>query len=127
MKFLIFRALIVLTFGLIALQLFNIQINSGDLYSRLAEKNRFRLIADEAPRGIVYDRNGAILVRNTPNYVIAILPADLPDDKFERTVIYTRLAQILHLPVTTQGNGKDTLGPGLQSPQRDPDKGITEL
>ncbi|TMC53709.1 MAG: penicillin-binding protein 2, partial [Chloroflexi bacterium] len=91
-----FRAIIVFSFGLIALQLFNIQINSGDLYSRLAEKNRFRLIADEVPRGIVYDRNGAILVRNTPNYVIAILPADLPDDKFERTVIYTRLAQILH-------------------------------
>ena len=128
MKFLIFRAIIVFSFGLIALQLFNIQINSGDLYSRLAEKNRFRLIADEAPRGIVYDRNGAILVRNTPNYVIAILPADLPDDKFERTVIYTRLAQILHLPVTTQGNGKDTLGPGLQSPVLGPgDKGITEL
>ena len=43
MKFLIFRAIIVFSFGLIALQLFNIQINSGDLYSRLAEKNRFRL------------------------------------------------------------------------------------
>ncbi len=128
MKFVIFRVIIVLTFGVIALQLFNIQINSGDLYSRLAEKNRFRLIAEEAPRGVIYDRNGAILVRNTPTYVIAILPADLPDDKFERAIIYNRLSQILHVPVTTKGKASDTLGPGLKSPERTPDdKGIIEL
>src|SRR6266567_3242065 len=108
MKFLIFRAIIVFSFGLIALQLFNIQINSGDLYSRLAEKNRFRLIADEAPRGVIYDRNGTILARNTPSYAIAILPADLPDDKFERAIIYNRLSQILHVPVTSTGAGSDT-------------------
>ena len=128
MKFAIFRVVIVLGFGVIALQLFNIQINSGDLYSRLAEKNRFRLIADEAPRGVIYDRNGAILARNTPNYSVAILPADLPDDQFERAVIYNRLSQLLHMPVTTAGSNSDVLGPGVQSPRTAPtDQGIIQM
>jgi len=53
MKFILFRAIILLTFGVVAFQLFQIQINFGDTYQRLAENNRFRLISDEAPRGTV--------------------------------------------------------------------------
>ena len=127
MKFTIFRAIILLTFGVIAFQLFQLQISYGEQYRRLAENNRFRLLTEEAPRGIIYDRNGNILVRNTPTYSIAIVPADLPDTPESATAIYQRLSQLLNIPATTKGAIKSTVG-GLQSPQAASDeKGIEEL
>ena len=117
MKFILFRAIILLSFGVVAFQLFQIQINFGDTYRRLAENNRFRLISDEAPRGVIYDRNGAILARNAPDYSIAIIPADLPDDKTKTIAIYGRLSQLLKLPATAQEAAytRSSNG-GLQSP-----------
>ena len=128
MKFTIFRVIILLTFGVIAFQLFQIQINYGDQYRRLAENNRFRLLSAEAPRGVIYDRNGNILVRNAPGYAVAIVPADLPDDKQQIAAIYVRLSKLLQVPVTTKDTTKTNGVGGLQSPAGNTgDKGIAEL
>ncbi len=127
MKFTVFRGVILLTFALIAFQLFQIQINSGETYRRLAEHNRYRLLSEEAPRGVIYDRNGNILVRNTPNYSVAILPADLPDDQDQKAAVYQRLSELVKVPVTSKKTaGSD--GGGLQSPVNDTgEKGIEEM
>src|SRR5437763_14108861 len=117
MKFILFRAIILLTFGGIAFQLFQIQINFGDTYQRLAENNRFRLISDEAPRGVIYDRNGVILARNAPDYSVSIIPADLPDDPARTMQVYQRLSQLLKVPATIRdaSDARATSG-GLQAP-----------
>ena len=116
MKFVIFRAIILLSFGLIGFQLFQIQITSGDTYQRLAEKNRLTLISDEAPRGVIYDRNGAILARNAPAYSVAVIPADLPDDKEQLSKIYKTLAQLLKVPETNADLLVQPNGNGFDSP-----------
>src|SRR5437879_2588366 len=116
MKFVIFRAIILLSFGLIAFQLFQIQITSGATYQRLAENNRLTLISDEAPRGVIYDRNGAILARNAPAYSVAIIPADLPDDKEQLSKIYKTLAQLLKVPETNADLLVQSNGNGFDSP-----------
>jgi penicillin-binding protein 2 len=117
MKFILFRAIILFTFGLVAYQLFQIQINFGDTYQRLAENNRFRLLSDEAPRGVIYDRNGNILARNAPDYSIGIIPADLPDDKHKTSAIYEYLGQLLKMPAMAQeAASRGTSNGGLQSP-----------
>ena len=129
MKFILFRAIILLTFGVVAFQLFQIQINFGDAYQRLAENNRFKLISDEAPRGVIYDRNGSILARNAPDYSVAIVPADLPDDAARTMAVYERLSQLLKVPATTRdaSNARPTTG-GLQSPPAGPDtRSIEEM
>ena len=116
MKLTIFRVIILLTLGVIAFQLFQIQIVDFDLYHAKALTNTYRLLSEEAPRGIIYDRNGNILVRNTPSYAIAILPADLPDSKEQRAIIYNHLSQLTKVPVNSTDALTRNGGGGLQPP-----------
>src|SRR2546428_1438167 len=41
-----------------------------------SEKNRIRLVRVPAPRGVVYDRNGEILVDNRPSFDVVFVPED---------------------------------------------------
>ena len=51
-------------FAVLAFRLWFLQILSGDQYVATAANNRVREVAVEAPRGVIYDRNGQILVDN---------------------------------------------------------------
>ena len=52
-----------------------------------ALQNRTKVVRTAAPRGMIYDRNGAVLVENRPKWNLVITPADLPDDPAERPPI----------------------------------------
>ena len=39
-----------------------------------------RVASVEAARGLITDRNGTVLARNTPRYRVALVPGDLPQD-----------------------------------------------
>ena len=56
---------------------FHIQILSFDTYSKKANTNRIRKITTNAPRGLILDRNGEILVDNNPTYVLTAIPGEL--------------------------------------------------
>ncbi len=79
----IFRVGIFAAFLLLAGRLYQLQIVQGDIYRVSADENRFRLEESPAPRGVVYDRTGQILVRNRPSFEVSIVPEDLPFDDFE--------------------------------------------
>ena len=98
----LFRAGILLAFTVLALQLWNLQIVQGETYRELADANRFRRTQVPASRGVIYDRNGELLVRNRPVYNIIVIPAFLPDDATAEAKIFARLSELLRLPVTTQ-------------------------
>src|ERR1700674_4197861 len=72
---------VVIAFAALAYQLYQIQVVQGKQYSQAAEENRIRLIRTDAARGVIYDANGKIIVRNDPQFNVAIVPADLPPDK----------------------------------------------
>ncbi|WP_110953361.1 penicillin-binding protein 2 [Massilibacillus massiliensis] len=55
-----------------------LQVFEGDYYSRLADGNRIRLIPSMAPRGLFYDRNGALLVSNRPGFTVSLLSLSGP-------------------------------------------------
>ncbi|MBI4321255.1 MAG: penicillin-binding protein 2 [Chloroflexi bacterium] len=93
---LIFKLVIILVFAILVRQLWLLQIVQGDEFRRRADNNRFRLMSIEAQRGVVYDRNRILLVRNTPSYTVSIIPADLPA---KPGVLYERLAGILKMDV----------------------------
>lgn len=59
-----------LTFVLLVLRLFTLQVVRASYYSRLSDANRIRTILIPAPRGIIFDRNGNALVRNIPAFGI---------------------------------------------------------
>ncbi|MFH0919035.1 MAG: penicillin-binding protein 2 [Fibrobacterota bacterium] len=71
-----FRLLILFwlaVFVAILLRLVYLQIVRGGYYHTLSMENMMRLKVIKAPRGLICDRNGAILARNRPSYAIALL------------------------------------------------------
>lgn len=52
--------------GILLARLVSLTLVEGIRYKTLASENRIREIKIDAPRGIIYDRAGNILVRNTP-------------------------------------------------------------
>ncbi|MBU1119073.1 penicillin-binding protein 2 [Patescibacteria group bacterium] len=59
-------------------RLFQLQVVLGKTFESEANKNRYRIQIVKAPRGVIYDRNKALLVNNLPQFDVAIVPADFP-------------------------------------------------
>ncbi len=49
-----------------------VQLVQGDYYRELAENNRLRKLPMKAPRGLIYDRKGRLLVENVPSYALML-------------------------------------------------------
>lgn len=67
---------IVAVFVLLMLRLAWMQLVHGPQYKKVAEENRIHQITEQAPRGNIYDRNGALLVTNRPSFAVSIIPAE---------------------------------------------------
>ncbi len=80
-------------------RLFTIQILNGDYYLDLADENRISIVQEQTKRGIIYDRNGVVLARNTGTYDITITPSDLPEDDGDTQEVYRKLSQLIDVPV----------------------------
>jgi penicillin-binding protein 2 len=52
----------------------------------MAENNSIRLLPSRAPRGIIYDRKGNILVKSRPSFSITIYPWNLKQEDVAKTV-----------------------------------------
>src|SRR5574341_1250118 len=59
------RAIVILMFGALVLQLINLQVLNGDEYKQRAEINALREVPLLPARGLIYDRNGQPLVQNS--------------------------------------------------------------
>jgi penicillin-binding protein 2 len=82
-------------FAVLFLRLWALQVLAGDKYLKQANSNRVRTLPEDAPRGLILDRNGRVLVRNTLGTSIELWPGDLP--KGSRA----RLAELKHLAAVT--------------------------
>ena len=90
-------------FAIFVGRLFSLQITQGELYSTLADDNRFDRVSIAAPRGVVYDSNGSLLVRNLPAFNVYVTPALLPDSEAEIEAIYIKLASLTGVPLDQPG------------------------
>lgn len=95
LRILFLELLVTATFTVLVWQLWRLQIVHSAGYQLQADANRFRLVAVDAPRGVIYDRTGRILVRNVPSYSISILPSALPEDEATRKQELDGLATLL--------------------------------
>jgi len=82
----------VLFFFIIA-QLWHLQIMNGSYYGELSRHNKTRTVKSQAPRGILYDRNGIKLAINRPGFDLYIIPEDVTDWP-KTTAMLKRLANI---------------------------------
>ena len=93
---LLLRALIILLFGILSIQLVRMQILQHDEYEVRAESNRLRTVPEIPARGLIYDRYGEQLVENLPIFSAAVIPADVPEDQF--LTVVAGLADITNVP-----------------------------
>lgn len=90
-----FRYFIIATLSILFIRLFSLQIiEKGKLY-KLSEANRIQLFFDPAPRGIIYDRNGKVIVRNIGSFSVLFSPTNLAREETEE--ILKKLSEILNL------------------------------
>lgn len=70
---------ILLLFGILTVQLVRLQLLNHDEYVARAASNRVRTIDVPPARGLIYDRDGNLLVENAPAYRIMLVSAEVPD------------------------------------------------
>jgi penicillin-binding protein 2 len=114
LRLIIFRGLIAMAFIFLAFRTWQLQATKGEEFRLLADRNRFRTDTLDAPRGVMYDRNGFQLVRNRSIFNVTIIPAFLPDDDTARARVFVRLSELLEMPITTAP------GPGDAQALREP-------
>jgi len=80
-------------FGLVVLffRIFWFQIWRGNYFYDLAEGNRIRIEHLQPERGLIFDRENKILAQNIPNFVLEVVPADLPRTVAEREKLLTEV------------------------------------
>jgi penicillin-binding protein 2 len=92
-RYLVFSLVVVLSVGALTARMFYLQIANGSAYSAISTRQRTVLESIPAPRGLIYDRNGRLLVDNVPTFAVKIRPADLPNT--QRDSVVGRLAALL--------------------------------
>jgi penicillin-binding protein 2 len=87
-------AVVTVILGVLVWRLADTQIRHGSYYEYLANLNQLRTIPVQAPRGLLYDRNGIVIARNRPSFVVQIVPMQLTDPDGELRA----LSKILGVP-----------------------------
>src|SRR5215216_4633061 len=75
---------VVVAFAALAIGFWYLQVVQHVRYNEMAENNHQRTLALRAPRGILFDRNGKVLVENRHSYSISIVREHTKD--LNRTV-----------------------------------------
>lgn len=65
---------VILSFLVLEARLFQLQVVNGREMRKISDENRLRIDLVPAPRGIIYDRNGIPLVKNSAFFGICLLP-----------------------------------------------------
>ncbi len=70
--------IVVAVWGALLGRLFYLQVVEGDRYSRSAERNSVRTHRLIATRGMIFDRQGQILVDSRPSFDVLVVPHETP-------------------------------------------------
>lgn len=88
--------LIAFTFIIFILRLWFLQIFQGEELRLFSERNRFKIKKIQAPRGMIIDRDGEILVDNFPGFEVTITPQYAIE--LDRTA--KEIGEVLNIPAS---------------------------
>jgi penicillin-binding protein 2 len=109
------QAVVAVAFAVLAIGFWVLQVVQHQQYNEMAENNHQRTIALRAPRGLVFDRDGRVLVENRHSYSIYIVrehTKDLPgtvrmlaqvlglDEGSVRTIVDRHRREPTYRPIT---------------------------
>ena len=83
----VFYTFVVFVHFLIIARFFKIQILDNEKYSKRAQSNYVRALSLPAPRGLILDRNGEIIVDNYPTYVLYAIGAEIKNKNKNYSII----------------------------------------
>ena len=95
-KFLLAALAVLVIIAGLAVRLWYVQIYRGDYYTSIAEHNRMRKIAMPAPRGLVYDQRGRLLLGNRPSFNLLYIPQDAK----QHVQTLASLAELVQIPAS---------------------------
>ncbi|ACM60404.1 penicillin-binding protein 2 [Caldicellulosiruptor bescii] len=82
---------------ILVVRLSYLQIIKGDYYYELSEKKLMQKASLEAPRGIIYDRNGRPLADNRPAYVLQIMKTQQLRTKNQKRDFTKKIIEIVNI------------------------------
>lgn len=75
------QALVVILLGVLTVRLYVLQVVRGERYAEIAENQRRRRLPIPAPRGVIFDRQGNVLVDSRPIYNVILSREDALKNK----------------------------------------------
>ena len=94
-RLLAFTGLLAFALVAIVVRLAQVQLVQGETFAAQARANQVQVIPVAAPRGLIVDRHGVVLVRSRPSFVCALIPSEVSN--IDRTLV--RLSDVLAIPV----------------------------
>ena len=95
-RFLFCFVIVFVVFLLLLLRLWYLQVISYEDFNERSIRNRTRVLSLDAPRGPIFDRNGALLVDNRPSFQISVMRQDVDN----RSLLFERLSELLKIETT---------------------------
>ena len=92
-RFFIATLIILAVFFALVVRIWYLQIAKGSYFKQLSEKNRIRVLDVPPSRGIIFDRNGIMLVSSRPSFNLYVIPDDVQD----WGVLKNRLSRLLKM------------------------------
>ena len=65
---------VIMVLGTLLWRFYDLQVQKYKSFLERSEQNRVRQVSVEPPRGLIYDRNGILLVENRPSYAVSVIP-----------------------------------------------------
>ncbi len=84
--------------GVLLSRLFFLQMINGDQMRQYSEENRIKRVKIPAPRGMIFDREGKLLIDNRPAFFVNITPQYLKESGKPKEVI-EQLSKVIKIPV----------------------------
>ena len=77
------QMLVVVMLAVLGVRLYVLQVVRGDRYAEIAENQRRRHLPIPAPRGVIFDREGRVIVDSRPIYNVILSREDVKDKSLE--------------------------------------------
>ncbi len=93
--------------GVLIMRIAYLQLMEGDTYRAAAEGNRINTEVTKALRGVLYDRNGNLLVKNVPDFRLQLTARDL--SRYDEDLYEQALTAVLELGEISEQERDDFL------------------
>ncbi len=94
------RLSVVLILGILLGRVIYLQQWRGDDFQAAAIERQLAEITENAPRGVIFDKNGALLAENLAQFDVAVTISQLPGEEDARQAVYERVSVLTGVPIT---------------------------